>query len=87
MAARIPGWGGRSIGYAPLVGGLLNQNWLVEVEGHPRRYFVKVPGEGSDNFIDRVTANQAARNAHAIGVGPEVFHFDPVERLGSERVS
>jgi hypothetical protein len=25
-------------------------------------------GEGSDKFIDRVTANQAARNAHAIGV-------------------
>jgi thiamine kinase-like enzyme len=81
VAARIPGWEGRSIGYAPLVGGLLNQNWLVEVEGHPRRYFVKVPGEGSDNFIDRVTANQAARNAHAIGVGPEVVHFDPADGL------
>jgi hypothetical protein len=35
---------------------LMNQNWIVEVAGEPRRYFVKVPGAGSETFIDRVGA-------------------------------
>ena len=64
---RVPQWRGREAAYAPLVGGLMNQNWLVEIAGDPRRYFIKVPGEGSEMFIDRVAANEAARNAHAMG--------------------
>ena len=57
---RVPQWRGKNIAYASLVGGLMNQNWLIEVEGDTRRYFVKVPGEGSEMFIDRMTANEAA---------------------------
>jgi len=78
---RVPAWKGRSIGYVPLIGGLMNQNWLVEVEGHDRRYFVKVPGAGSEMFINRVAANEAARNAHTIGIGPEVIFFDAADGL------
>ena len=78
---RVPQWRGRNASYASLVGGLMNQNWLVEVEGDTRKYFVKVPGEGSEMFINRVTANEAARNAHAMGVAPEVFFFDPTDGL------
>jgi len=78
---RIPQWQGRSFSYAPLVGGLMNQNWIVEVDGESRRYFVKVPGEGSEMFIDRVTANEAARNAHAMAIAPEVVFFDPADGL------
>jgi len=79
--ARVPQWRGKQGTYAPLVGGLSNQNWLVEISGDGRRYFVKVPGEGSEMFIDRVTANEAARNAHAMGVGPEVIFFDAADGL------
>lgn len=79
--ARIPEWRGRNARYGALVGGLMNQNWLVEVEGHGRRYFVKVPGAGSEMFIDRVAANEAARNAHAAAIGPEVVFFDPADGL------
>ncbi|GGC85142.1 choline/ethanolamine kinase family protein [Chelatococcus reniformis] len=74
---RVPQWNGKAISYGALVGGLTNQNWLVDVEGDPRRYFVKVPGEGSEMFVDRVAANEAARNAHAAGIGPAVVFFDP----------
>lgn len=79
--ARVPQWRGRTALYGSLVGGLMNQNWLVDIEGDPRRYFVKVPGEGSEIFINRVTANEAARNAHAMGVAPEVVFFDPKDGL------
>jgi thiamine kinase-like enzyme len=78
---RVPQWAGRAVSYAALVGGLMNQNWIVEVAGEARRYFVKVPGEGSEMFIDRVAANEAARNAHALGLAPEVVFFDPADGL------
>ncbi len=78
---RVPQWRGSEAAYAPLVGGLMNQNWLVEIAGDPRRYFIKVPGEGSEMFIDRVAANEAARNAHAMGIAPEVIFFDAQDGL------
>jgi thiamine kinase-like enzyme len=76
--ATIPGWDTSAIGYAPITGGISNSNWRVEVEGAPCRYFVKIPGKGSELFIDRKAANEAARLAHRLGLGPAVVHFDPV---------
>lgn len=32
-------------------------------------------------FIDRVAANEAARNAHAMGIAPEVVFFDAQDGL------
>ncbi|SHH10636.1 choline/ethanolamine kinase family protein [Bradyrhizobium erythrophlei] len=78
---RVPQWRDSGFRYAALVGGLTNQNWIVEVDGEPRRYFIKVPGEGSEMFIDRVVANEAARNAHAMELAPEVVFFDPQDGL------
>lgn len=78
---RVPQWRGQDIRYASMVGGLMNQNWIVEVESHPRKYFVKVPGEGSEMFINRVVANEAAHNAHAMAIAPEVVFFDPSDGL------
>ena len=77
---RVPQWQARSLTYAPLVGGLMNGNWRITVEGD-RRYFVKIPGAGSEKFIDRKAAHQAAKNAHSMGIGPEVVYFDPEEGI------
>ena len=79
--ARVASWQGCEIRYASLVGGLMNQNWVVEVDGDTRKYFVKVPGAGTEMFIDRVAANEAARNAHSIGIAPEVVFFDIADGL------
>ncbi|HEX2529028.1 MAG TPA: phosphotransferase [Geminicoccus sp.] len=78
---RVPDWAGRAVRYRMLVGGLSNRNWLITVDGHPRRYFVKVPGPGTEKFIDRGVAHQAAVNAHAMGLAPEVVFFDPSDGL------
>jgi len=74
----IDTWSGRRIRYAPVPGGLQNSNWRITVQGEPKRYFMKIPGAGSDAFIDRDVANQAASRASALGIGPEVVRYDPV---------
>lgn len=74
--ALVPQWRGRALTYAMLVGGLSNRNWRVEVTGDPRAYFLKVPGEGTEIFIDRATAHEAAVIAHGLGIAPEVVFHD-----------
>jgi thiamine kinase-like enzyme len=78
VVAEIPRWAGRRVHYAPVPGGLSNSNWRLTVEGEQKRYFVKIPGAGTEAFIDRDVANQAARRAGALDIGPEVVLFDQV---------
>jgi thiamine kinase-like enzyme len=75
--AAVTEWSGRRIYYAPVNGGLQNSNWKLTVEGAQKRYFMKIPGAGSETFIDRGVANQAARRAGALEIGPETVLFDP----------
>lgn len=79
--ARVPQWRGRPARYARIIGGISNSNWRVAIEGEQRRFFLKIPGAGTEMFVDRLAANEAARLAHAIGLGPEVVHFDPTDGL------
>lgn len=72
----IPQWQGRTLHYAPVVGGLQNSNWRITVDGEQKRYFMKVPGAGSEAFVDRTVANEVGRRAGDLGIGPEVALFD-----------
>jgi len=76
VLADITQWQGRSISYAPVLGGLQNSNWRITVEGADKRYFLKIPGDGSDAFIDRALANEAAQRAGERGVGAELVYVD-----------
>lgn len=71
----IPGWDHKKVARRPLSGGLMNSNWLLTYEG--RTYFLKMFGKGSESFIDRRMANEAATNANALGISPRVEVFDP----------
>ncbi len=73
----VPQWVGRDISYRMMVGGLNNRNWRVEIYSDPRAYFLKVPGEGTEAFIDRAASHEAATAAHGLGIAPEVVFFDP----------
>ncbi len=77
VLAQIDRWQGRTMSYAPVLGGIMNSNWRITVEGQDTRYFLKIPGDGSDAFIDRTLANEAARRAGDRGIGAEVVLFDP----------
>lgn len=77
VLASITPWQGREIEYAPMSGGLSNSNWRITVDGSDRRYFLKIPGAGTDEFVDRGVANEAAIRAGELGIGAEVVYFDP----------
>lgn len=81
-ATSVPAWQGRAIHYAPVGGGISNTNWRVTVEGAPSAYFIKVPGKGTEMFIDRRTAHEASEKAALTGYGAPVFAF--LETLGIE---
>ncbi len=70
----VPGWSSESVSVRPVVGGLMNSNWLATHEG--KMHFMKVYGIGSENFINRDLSIEAARQAHDLGIGPDVLHYD-----------
>ena len=71
----VPDWANRAITYAPVYGGISNANWRVAVDGAPHDYFVKIPGRGTELFIDRNAAADASRHAADAGCGPTVIAF------------
>jgi thiamine kinase-like enzyme len=76
VIAAIPGWSRRSVTAAPIVGGLTNRNYRVEVDGRP--YFVRIPGPGTDLLaVDRANELHNTRAAATAGVGARVVHHVP----------
>ncbi len=69
---RVPGWRDRALRYRPVSGGISNANWRVFVGDDAGSFFVKIPGRGSEMFIDRASAMDASRKASALGIGPRV---------------
>lgn len=71
-------WHGRGLRYRPVTGGISNINWRV-ADGKGSDYFLKIPGRGTDRFVNRSDANEASRLAQACGFGVEVLGFLPEE--------
>lgn len=65
--------GGEGLVYGPVHGGISNENWRVQATDGSGDWFVKVPGQGTEMFIDRVAAFDASRKAAAAGLGPRVY--------------
>jgi thiamine kinase-like enzyme len=72
LTARIPALA--AMGGAPVIerlGGLTNRVYRVG------DHCVRIPGAGTEEYIDRANEAVAARAAAAAGVSPEVIHADP----------
>lgn len=65
--------GGANVTYCPVSGGISNENWRVKEVNGLGDWFVKVPGNGTEIFIDRVAAMDASKKAAAAGLGPRVY--------------
>ncbi|EDQ34789.2 putative choline kinase involved in LPS biosynthesis [Hoeflea phototrophica DFL-43] len=65
--------GGAGMVYGPVSGGISNENWRVKNTQGAGDWFVKVPGNGTEMFIDRITAIDASKKAAAAGLGPRVY--------------
>ncbi|WP_424934338.1 phosphotransferase [Amaricoccus macauensis] len=71
--------GGEGMEYGPVSGGISNENWRVREISGPGDWFVKVPGNGTEMFVDRAAAFEASQKAAAAGLGPRV-HDDLAAR-------
>lgn len=72
---QIPAWKGRVTRFSPVGGGISNSNWRVWITGEPKSFFVKIPGRGTEMFINRAVALEASLKAEAAGIGPRVHQL------------
>jgi thiamine kinase-like enzyme len=79
---QVEAWQGRRLRYRPVPGGISNPNFRIEVEDHPHDFFLKIPGRGTEMFIDRREAIAASKQAERIGIGPRTFDY--LDHLGIE---
>lgn len=56
------------------LGGLTNLVFRVDHAGE--QYVLRLPGKGTEEYINRANEAQAAREAARAGVSPDVIHFD-----------
>jgi len=81
--ARIADWKDKDIRWEELGGGITNHNYIVWVNGgagNPGggKYVVRIPGQGTDMFIDRDIERYCMVQADKAGVGPRVaYQIDP----------
>src|SRR5713226_6861133 len=71
---QIPGWSGANPIVMPLVGGITNQNYRVDVGGET--FVLRIGGKGTHLLgIDRGREYACTAIAAQVGVGAEVIHF------------
>lgn len=73
---RIEDWKDKKIKYEPLGGGITNHNYTVYV--NDETFVVRIPGAGTDVFIDRDNELDCSMQVGKTGVAPEVvYHLKP----------
>lgn len=77
--ARIPDWDGLDVSYEELGGGITNHNYVVTVTGRDDlpwggKYVMRIPGQGTDLFVDREVEHKNALSASDAGVSPPILH-------------
>ena len=78
--ARIPDWNGLDVQVETLGGGITNHNFVVTVTGRPDlpwggKYVMRIPGQGTDYFIDREREHRNAVAAAEAGVTPPILYM------------
>ncbi len=69
----IPEWKRKSVSYEIIPGGLTNKNYKVTVNG--RMYVIRIPGQGTEIFINREVELHNTISASDIGIGAQLYNF------------
>jgi len=77
--ARITDWDGLDVSCEVLGGGITNHNYLLSVTGRPDipwggKYVMRIPGDGTETFIDREREHKNHVAAAEAGVTPPVLY-------------
>jgi thiamine kinase-like enzyme len=75
----MPGYGAAPVTEVARLGGLTNRVYRVRAGGEA--LVLRIPGEGTEAYIDREVEAVNARAAAAAGVSPEVLQVDPARGL------
>jgi thiamine kinase-like enzyme len=77
----IPLFAGRDLQKAKIerLGGLTNLVFRLDLDG--KSYCLRVPGQGTEEYINRANEERAARAAARAGVSPDVLYFDAASGL------
>ena len=59
------------------LGGLTNRVFRISGAGAGAPFVLRLPGKGTEAYIDRVVEAHNARAAARAGVTPEILHVDP----------
>jgi len=74
ILSQIPGWSVADAVVTPLVGGITNQNYRVDIGGET--FVLRIGGKGTHLLgIDRGRESTCTAIAAQVGVGAEVMHF------------
>jgi len=74
ILSQVPGWSGADAVVTPLLGGITNQNYRVDIAGET--FVLRVGGKGTHLLgIDRGRERTCTQIAAQLGVGAEVVHF------------
>ena len=88
--ARIADWKDKDVRWEELGGGITNHNYTIYLDGGPpngEKYVLRVPGLGTDMFIDRNVERENMIEASKAGVGPRVaYEIQPEGSLVSDFV-
>lgn len=73
--ARIDDWRGKAVDWQEIGGGITNHNYVITVdEGRGGTYVLRVPGAGTDAFIDRERELGNHASAAEAGISPPLLH-------------
>ena len=73
--ARIDDWRGKTVDWQEIGGGITNHNYVITVdEGRDGTYVLRIPGAGTDAFIDRDRELGNHASAAEAGISPPLLH-------------
>ncbi len=80
IIARIEDWKGLDVAWEALGGGITNHNYVLTVSGRPDipwggKYVLRIPGDGTETFIDREREHKNHVAAAEAGVTPPILHM------------
>jgi thiamine kinase-like enzyme len=79
--AKVAMWRGRPLRFERIAAGITNLNWRVILPDSGETFFLKIHGAGTESFIDRELAHEAAVKASATGCAPALLFYDPTDGI------
>jgi thiamine kinase-like enzyme len=77
---RVEDWKGKEVTYKRVAEGITNPTWELWVDGK-HHFFMKVPGKGTEKFINRDIVYKADTAAGKVGSGPAPLYYFPDTKI------